>query len=235
MTELPHLVSATLGDQAYLAVRTAIISGQIARGEKVTERGLAERLNISPTPVREALRRLEQDRLVLREGPRSVRVTDFAADELRSITMIEDTLRALAARLAAERATAEELEAMRVPLERAEELSALLIDGGPIDTVSDVQAALKQFHAAVDRAAGSGTLAHMLTMVDAFNYEERRRAVADQIAVDPDRVAERFRQHRQIFEAIVARDADEAERLMRLHSRVSNDLRMSSRVPVQDA
>ncbi|WP_308216130.1 GntR family transcriptional regulator [Pseudonocardia humida] len=89
------------GDQAYAAVREAIMTGVLPRGGKVTERGLAESLKISPTPVREALRRLEQDRLVKREGPRSVRVAQFDDAESLQITMIEDALRALAARLAA--------------------------------------------------------------------------------------------------------------------------------------
>ncbi|MCO1660875.1 GntR family transcriptional regulator [Pseudonocardia sp. S2-4] len=77
------------------------MTGVLPRGGKVTERGLAESLKISPTPVREALRRLEQDRLVKREGPRSVRVAQFDDAESLQITMIEDALRALAARLAA--------------------------------------------------------------------------------------------------------------------------------------
>ena len=67
---LQGLTSETLADQAYEALRAAIISGELASGEKITERGLAERLSVSPTPVREALRRLEQDRLVVRQGPR---------------------------------------------------------------------------------------------------------------------------------------------------------------------
>lgn len=55
---LPQLTSPTLADQAYDALRDAIISGDLAPREKITERGLADRLAISPTPVREALRRL---------------------------------------------------------------------------------------------------------------------------------------------------------------------------------
>src|SRR5919109_2754205 len=74
---LQGLTSETLADQAYEALRAAIISGELASGEKITERGLAERLSVSPTPVREALRRLEQDRLVVRRGPRLVQVVDF--------------------------------------------------------------------------------------------------------------------------------------------------------------
>ncbi|HEY0688452.1 MAG TPA: GntR family transcriptional regulator, partial [Kribbella sp.] len=124
MAQLPHLSSSTLGDQAYAAIRDAIVAGTLPRGEKVTERGLAESLNISPTPVREAIRRLEQDRLVERIGPRSVRVAKFGEKELREVTLIEDALRALSARLAAENATTGQIEEMRALLDAADDLRA---------------------------------------------------------------------------------------------------------------
>lgn len=229
MSELPHLASPTLGDQAYAAVREAIVSGSLERGAKVTERGLAESLNISPTPVREALRRLEQDRLVVRTGPRSVRIADFGERDLNEITMIEDSLRALAARLAAVKASSDEIEAMRESLERAEKLAG---DGSgrrsakALDEISDE---LRSFHNAIDLASGSPTLIHMLNMVQAFNAEERRRLLASQLGNDPESVRQRFEQHRQIFSAIVARDPVEAERLMGLHSRSGNEHRLAAR------
>src|SRR4030088_782626 len=101
MADLPQLTATTLADQAYTALRQAILDGALARGQKITERGLAEMLNISPTPVREAMRRLEQDRLIERQGPRSVTVAAFDDDEKADIATVESTLRALAARLAA--------------------------------------------------------------------------------------------------------------------------------------
>src|ERR1700716_1446204 len=57
-----------LGDQAYTAIREAITAGRLVPGTKVTERDLAKQLGVSPTPVREALRRLEQEQLVIRSG-----------------------------------------------------------------------------------------------------------------------------------------------------------------------
>lgn len=230
MAELQHIeASASLGDQAYTTVRQAIINGVLARGAKVTERGLAESLNISPTPVREALRRLEQDQLVTREGPRSVRIADFDEGELHRITMIEDSLRALAARLAAELASDEQIEEMRRALERAEHLSAGHDDEAvEVPRLREITLALREFHAMIDRSSGSPTLIHMLHMVDAFNYDERLKKVAGQIADDPRVIRERFGHHRLIFEAIVARQPLEAERIMREHSRASNEWRMAT-------
>ncbi|WP_312867376.1 GntR family transcriptional regulator [Amycolatopsis pithecellobii] len=60
---LSKLRSDTLADRTYKAIRNAIVTGAIRAGEKVTECGLAAQLSVGPTPVREAIRRLEQDGL----------------------------------------------------------------------------------------------------------------------------------------------------------------------------
>ena len=90
---LRQLDSTTLADQAYDAIREAIISGELASQQKITERGLADLLAVSPTPVREALRRLEQDGLVQRTGPRTVQVADFDAGTTHEIRLAEGALR----------------------------------------------------------------------------------------------------------------------------------------------
>jgi DNA-binding GntR family transcriptional regulator len=200
----------------------------------VTERGLAQSLNISPTPVREALRRLEQDRLVERTGPRSVRIAEFGEDQLREITLIEDSLRALGARLAAEKATKAQLNEMRKALDRAEAMCDQIVTDGDVsvepETVVEILTAMRDFHAAVDRASGNPTLIHMLKMVDAFDTDERRRSVLLELKIDPGTVQERYQEHRAIFDAVAGRDPEEAERLMRAHSSSGSASRLSTRV-----
>jgi DNA-binding GntR family transcriptional regulator len=234
---LPQLSSATLADQAYDAMREGIITGTLARGERVTERGLAESLNISATPVREALRRLEQDRLVERIGPRSVRVAKFDDQELREVGLIEDALQALSARLAAEKATPAQIEAMRTVLDSADVLfgEAKAATGAKssktlTSLVVGIHRAAREFHALVDQASGNPTLIQMLRMVDAFGHDERRLAVLSEVVVDAAAVEERYRQHRAIFEAIAARDPEQAESLMRAHSHSSNSSRLANRI-----
>ena len=233
MSRLPYLSSQTLGDQAYVAVREAIVSGALRRGEKVTERGLAESLNTSVTPVREALRRLEQDRLVERLGPRSVRIRKFEDDELREITMIEDTLRALSARFAALKATEAQLDRMRALLDSADRMreeaeSAQTGGGRPL--VDGILDAMREFHGLVDQASGNPTLLQMLSMVHAFESDERRRGVLAEVETDRAAIEDRYHQHRAIFDAIAGRDPDRAEALMRAHSRSSNDSRIATRL-----
>ena len=234
MPQLPHLSSPTLGDQAYSAIREAIVVGTLSRGEKVTERGLAESLNISPTPVREALRRLEQDGLVERTGPRSVRVAEFGEDQLREITLIEDALRALAARLAAQKAGEGQVARMRQALDRAQVLcDEIALNGSAIEadseTVGEILTILRGFHALVDEASGNPTLVHMLKTVDAFDSEERRRSVLAELKVDPATVQERYKEHRAIFEAIASHQPEEAERLMLAHSSSASRSRLRLR------
>jgi DNA-binding GntR family transcriptional regulator len=224
---LKQLSSPTLADQAYEALREAIISGELASREKVTERGLAERLAVSPTPVREALRRLEQDRLVERRGPRLVQVADLegpAADELR---LVEGALRAVAARLAAGCATAIQLDRMEQLLDEGDvELARLeASDRSPDTLTADDLASLldvtRRFHAALNEGCNNPVVLRMLSLVEAFSLAGRRRRLAGELGDADDRPArERFRQHRAIFEAVRAGDGVTAERLMREHAAV---------------
>ncbi|MHC3474760.1 GntR family transcriptional regulator [Streptomyces sp. 7R007] len=236
MAQLPQLAaSVTLGDRAYTAIRDAIVSGVLERGQKVTERGLAESMDISATPVREALRRLEQDRLVERTGPRSVRIAKFTQDELREFSMIEDALRSLAARLAAEKATAEQKQRMRAVLDEADRLRGQAVNCDPgsdneRELIEDILRHMRRFHALVDEASGNATLLQMLHMVDAFGTDERRDSVLSEVSSSRRRVVdERYHQHRAIYDAIAAGDGNRAAELMAVHSRSSSTSLLSAR------
>lgn len=68
---LGPMETTSLADQAYRRLRDAIRGGTLRPGEKITERDLAARLGVSPTPIREALRQLVHEKVVERVGPRS--------------------------------------------------------------------------------------------------------------------------------------------------------------------
>jgi DNA-binding GntR family transcriptional regulator len=235
MADLPQLTAPTLADQAYAALRRAILDGGLARGEKITERGLAELLNISPTPVREAMRRLEQDRLVERRGPRSVRIADFDDAEIADIATIETTLRALAARLAASRATEDQLRRMAAALDAADAEGDSLLPGTKLsdrellEGVDRVLAHVREFHEVLDEACHSPMLLHMLRMAEAFDSGERRRVLREELRTDRSAVNSRYHHHRAIFDAVQARDGQRAEQTMLLHSHASALPRLRSR------
>ena len=108
------LVTApSLGDQAYRVLRDLVTSGELSPGERVTERGLAGRLGVSPTPVREAISRLTHERLLVRVDGRTLKVAAPSLRRLREMSLIQAALGGVAARLAAEDATDEELAEIR--------------------------------------------------------------------------------------------------------------------------
>lgn len=224
---LPQLTSATLADQAYDALREAIISGDLAPREKITERGLADRLAISPTPVREALRRLEQDRLIERLGPRSVQVTGLDDGTAAEIRLVEGTLRALAARLAATNATDEQLAGIERLLDEGDaaldELRTAKSDGEtivPTDLATVLQLT-REFHLALNEASNNVVLLRLLSLVDAFSLTQRLRKLDGELR-DGDGgyegVLHRYNEHRIIFDAVRSRDGARAEQLMLTHA-----------------
>lgn len=224
---LPELSSATLADRAYDALREAIISGELAPGEKITERGLADRLTVSPTPVREALRRLEQDQLVLRSGPRTVQVAALDDDRADEIRMVEGALRAIAARLAAGNATPGQLERMGRLLDEGDTERARLqamTDDGETVTVAAMAGLLditRRFHDALNEASANPVLLRLLRLVDAFRLADQHRKLEGEIRRDETQdMGRRYEQHRAMYDAVRSGDGVEAERLMRVHAQL---------------
>jgi DNA-binding GntR family transcriptional regulator len=117
-----------LADQAYIAIRDAIVSLELAPGAVIDERALIERLGIGRTPVREALRRLAHEQLVEVFPRRGMFVTNVDVRDLARISEVREALEPEAARLAAERATEaerDELAALRDSIKRGADLMEL--------------------------------------------------------------------------------------------------------------
>lgn len=226
--DLRHLDATTLADQAYASLRTAIIVGDLKAGEKITDRGLADSLAVSPTPVREAIRRLEQDRLVERTGPRTVRVAVYSDSQRAEISQVADALKAVAARLAARNITEDEIVELTEHLDTADaqraELYRQIAEQGrtsePVKEIaSQLIATLRKFHDLINRASRNDILLHLLETVEAFGVSERQHVLHRQIVHQTHKPSERYGQHRQILEALVDRDADLAEQLVLAHTR----------------
>jgi DNA-binding GntR family transcriptional regulator len=199
-----------LADQAFHAIRDAITSGRLAAGQAVTERSLAEFLNVSPTPVREALRQLEHEGLIERVG-RDRRVSSLADAAYADMILIHAALRGLSARIAAERATEEQIDRMRIALRDAEALRRR-------SPKNSATAGFRAFHAAIEAVSQAQLLGSFLATTEAFDDAYKVRALSAQKAVDPKGLDRRVNQHRGILKAIEARNPDLAERLMREHT-----------------
>jgi len=221
----------TLSDQAYYALRDDITSGQLKPGQKVTERALAGRLGVSPTPVREALQRLEHERLIERDSVRAIRIAEPTEARLYELALIEAALRGAAARLAADRATEADIKRLREDCDQAEALAA---EAGP-DSRSesrarDILQATRGFHQRVNEAARSDTLIDMIATVTAFDFAFRLKA-SSAAHRDLASVRQSLDEHRSVVEAIEARDGDAADEIMRRHiaSRASFYLAIAAR------
>src|SRR5947199_10665499 len=107
---------SSLADRAYLSIRDLIVSLELPPSALIDERQLVETLGIGRTPVREALRRLAQEQLVEVFPRRGMFVTGVDVRDLARISEVRQALEPAAARLAAERATADERAELRALL-----------------------------------------------------------------------------------------------------------------------
>ena len=208
----------TLADQAYRELRGAIASGELASGAKVTERGMAERLAISPTPVREALRRLELDGLIERIGPRTVLVAAIRDAAIDDLAEVEVGLRGLVARFAARHATPAQLDALDAILDRADDLLILLKERSrkgesTLRYLNQLLDAMQEFNDTVDAGAHNPVLIRMLEQSRVFSRPRRRELLLAHVAADPAFGLDRYTSHRALVRALRAGDQAAAERL----------------------
>jgi DNA-binding GntR family transcriptional regulator len=200
-------VGPTLADQAYRVLREEIISGQLKPGERITERHLAARLSVSPTPIREALGRLEHEHLIERSETRRIVVAEPSMHRLYELTVIEAALRGVGARLAAENATDRELSEIKAAHARFTELAA----------PKEMLAAARRLHRLIDEASHNETLTTMIATATAFDLQFRLETIPDIYSDDRKAAVERHREHGRIVAALVQREGELAERLMREH------------------
>src|SRR5438105_15028513 len=190
----------SLADKAYHAIRQLIVSLELAPGAVIDERALIDRLGIGRTPVREALRRLAQERLVEVYPRRGMFVTGVDVRELARLSEVRAVLEPEAARLAAERAT----DADRT------ELGALLEE---LDTDgSELMDLDERIHRAVYRAAHNDLLA--ATLEQYYVLALRIWMIALDRAHELEEAVEA---HRALLEAIQDGDGERAAETMRAH------------------
>jgi len=224
---LRELTADTLADQAYEAIHQAIALGELPRGEKITERDLAARLSVSPTPVREALRRLEQDHLVERVGPRTLRVTDFPAQTLAEVAEVEVSLRVHAVRFAAAKATPALVTELGAILGAADQDREQLQQGHQAGSEMDEEILsrllghLRRFHEVLEGACGNPVLLRLLDQTGAFSPAHRLSATRAQLELGLDGPQQRYNEHRALLDAVTAGDAEAAAEIMQRHTKAA--------------
>ena len=196
----------SLADRAYLTLRDRLITLQIRPGEPIDDGQIARELEVGRTPVREALKRLEDDRLVIAYPRRGTFATSVDITDLAHINEIRLQLEPLAARRAAERATAvqrAELRELIARIEANDELSGDRTDLMRLDLT---------VHRAIYRASGNPHLEDVL-----IRYHNLATRIFCLFLGRLPNVVDHVNEHAPLLTTIVSGDADKAAELAREH------------------
>lgn len=196
--------SVSLADCVFERLENDILSGKYAYGEVLTEARLAEELEVSRTPIREAIRRLEQEN-ILRLTGKGLVVQGITPEDIKDILEIRLHIEGIAAR----RAAANMTPAQKARLKEAVELQEFYVSKADPDRV---QWQDHEFHELIYAGCGSITLQSTLTPLHRKAQKFRRASVEKK-----SRALDSVREHAGICDAILAGDGDAAERLMVEH------------------
>jgi DNA-binding GntR family transcriptional regulator len=197
--------AGSLRDRVYRTVRHMILSGGLPNGARVSESELAASLEVSRTPLREALRQLLAEGLIEQEQNRSLVVRGFGVRDLLEIFEIRESLDATAARKAAERIEDRELKLLQESIELAEFLI-------PRERWEDVRREFRRFHELVQAASGNHRLQELLTSLYSYSHHSSllRRPTQQNAPLTQ-------RDHVKLYEALAAHDGAAAARCAQEH------------------
>ncbi len=199
-------------DKAYAAIRAKIVDGLVEPGDHLSEEQLSTEIGVSRTPVREALRRLEGDYFVSIRANRGARVLGWETGDVADLFQLRAIIEGFAARCAAERATLAEISAMRREIDAIDRA----LGGRAKPDIDLFLEANSRFHQQLSGAAKNSRLADMIKSLVAqavvvrtarkYSLEELKRS--------------NFH-HREMVDAIEARDGSLAELVMQTHIRAA--------------
>ncbi len=195
----------SLREKVFSQLEEDIISGKYKAGEKLTEGMLSQSLQVSRTPVREAIRQLELEGLVESIPNKAIIVTGVTHEDIEDIYEIRIAIEGLAARRAAQNITGEELERLKEITDLQEFFTMKQDMKQLVKTDGD-------FHETIFRASGSKTLKNILSTF----HHNLKKARSDSFG-RPVRADAVLDEHRDIFEALKKRDSIKAEHFMIIH------------------
>lgn len=198
---------ATKSEFAYVAVRNKIITHEYPPGAVLNQAMLARELGISTTPLREALRRLESERLVELGAHRDARVSQLSAEEARDLLEMRRALDPLAISLAAERRGAADIEQMRAAYERLRPLPNR-------PNVADL-VAHRMFHRALYAASHNEIL--IASLDGLWDKADRYRQAGLRDKRDQSDRDDTAAEHTAMLDAVLAGDSAAAAEVMRGH------------------
>jgi DNA-binding GntR family transcriptional regulator len=200
------------GEAVYEVVRNAIQNGTIAPGERIRELELAKVLGVSRTPVRDAVKQLTSEGLLIAEPRRGLVVAEFDRRQVLEVYALREILEGGAAALAAASADESDIATLRAILRQ---------EAANMDSTERLSELNRAFHRNIYTAA------HNRYIIKPVNdLAEALRVLPGSTMGMPGRAKSSHEQHTAIVDAIERRDADEAEALARQHIREAKRLRL---------
>ncbi len=200
----------SLADQVFEQLESQILCGQYARGEVLTELKLCEAMGVSRTPIREALRRLQQEHL-LEDTGKGLKVLGITKADLGDIMEVRLRIEGLAAARAASRITDEELK----KLQETVDLQEFYLTKKDSDHIKAMDS---KFHELIYLYSGSTVFYDTLTPL--HNKAQRYRKVSVE---NRSRAKDSVQEHRAIYEALAARNSELAAQKMLEHTMNAKD------------
>ncbi|MCW5752121.1 MAG: GntR family transcriptional regulator [Alphaproteobacteria bacterium] len=196
--------TTNLADWAYEQLKAMAVTYQLRPGERLAELEIAKRLNVSRTPIREAMNRLVSEGFLVLGPNRSFQCRPLDAKEIFDLYEVRRSLEAASARLAVERASDEELEDL-----------ALFLKGSrsaPADTsVMELVRLDEEFHERIARLSRNAEYLRILQNINA------RIRFCRWIDMENDRRSNTQSEHASVLAALQARDADRCAEVMNSH------------------
>lgn len=197
------IVHKTKKDLVVEIIREAILSGELQPGERLLQDELADRFNVSPTPVREALRQLVAEGVLNHSPHKGVQVAEVNLEEVREIYMIRTVLEAWATRLAIPHLTSSDIQS----LQDTEAQIEINIEQGDANALRKLN---YEFHMLIYKAANMPQLYQLIqNLWTKFPW--------DTLHVLPGRAPRSAGEHRQIIQAIESGDIESAAQRMKEH------------------
>lgn len=201
-------IQHTMADQAYEQLKHDIVRGKLAQGSKIVEEELAREYGFSRGPIREAIRRLEGLKLVVRIPHAGVRVVTLSHKMMGDLYVVREALEGMSARLAAQSMSEEKIDELWLLLEQHEQAIAETEGKSYFQREGDFD-----FHFRIAQASDNQWLIQHLHR----ELDQLIRMCRYQSAQTPMRPNTALAEHRQIVEAITRGDGELAEILMRRH------------------
>lgn len=194
-----------LRDVVFNTLRRAILRGELVPGQRLMEIRLADQMGVSRTPVREAIRKLELEGLVVMVPRKGAEVAHISGKNLRDVLEVRRALEELAGELACERMTAEDFK----KLEQANLKFASVLDSDDITVLGQAD---EEFHGLIYQATDNDRLVQMVNHLREQMYRYRIEHLKNK-----SQRTILLQEHQDIMRALAARDVEAVRRAIRVH------------------